>query len=751
MPDAMSDAASPEASGQARADDRSALRIAGVTIRFGGVSVVRDISLTIPVNGRISLIGPNGAGKSSIINVISGAIRPAAGRVYLRDNDVSAVPAYRRARAGLGRTYQNLELFSTMTVAENLRVPLEARHGLLGRKGLGRRRRLEEADQVEECLATLGLSHYARRRVDELSYGLRKLVEVGRCIVCKPSVVLLDEPAAGLDKSEKREFAERLDRLIEQTAMSVLLVEHDMATVQRLCSDDVYVLDAGRIIAHGIIVASRLSELPELRVALIEAGPDYPSLETLPDELRYGNATAAYVATHGHMWGYQAIAAAGQDPRPLPRGKVVGGTSAINGQVFLRGLRDDFRAWAAAGNDLWSYEELLPSMRAIENDLDFDNEWHGTSGPITVRRYPESEWLAPQAAFYQACRTEFPGCPDANAPDATGAGPIPFNNVGGIRASTAMTYLAAARHRPNLTVIADTRVLRLRIAGSRVVGVDAERDGVAEVIHAGTVVVSAGVIATPQLLMLSGIGDPALLAGVGIDPVAQLPAVGQNLADHQVADLIWEVDPDLVRVGQSTPRVQVALRYTAPGSADKDDMQITVRTAAPGRHGEPLVSLVPAIELPYSAGSVRLTSADPAADPVIELRFLSEQGDLDRLGSAVQLAVGLSREKPLAGMLGRRVTLTDRELAEPETVKSWLRQNVRTSHHTGGTCRMGPPDNPGTVVDQHGRVHGVANLYVADASVFPRMVRANTAVTAMTVGERIAQFARRELENGVPA
>jgi choline dehydrogenase len=513
-------------------------------------------------------------------------------------------------------------------------------------------------------------------------------------------------------------------------------------------SYDVAVVGAG---SAGTIVASRLSELPGLRVALIEAGPDYPSLETLPDELRYGNATAAYVTTHGHMWGYQAIAAAPQEPRPLPRGKVVGGTSAVNGQVFLRGLRDDFQAWAAAGNDLWSYERLLPSMRAIENDLDFDNEWHGRSGPVKVRRYPKSEWLPPQVAFYKACRAAFPDCPDANAPDATGVGPIPFNNVGGIRASTALTYLAAARHRPNLTVIPDTRVLRLRFAGSRVIGLEAEHNGAAEVIQAGTVVVSAGVIATPHLLMLSGIGDPAALTKLGVDPVAKLPAVGQNLVDHQVVDLVWEVDPDLVLVGQATPRVQVALRYTAPESADTDDMQITVRTAAPGRHGEPLVSLVPAIELPYSTGSVRLTSADPAADPAIELRFLSETADLKRLYEGVQLAVSLSRQEPLAGLLGRRLSLTDRELATPGTVKQWLLQNVRTSHHTGGTCRMGQPADPATVVDQRGRVHGLANLYVADASVFPRMVRANTAVTVMTVGEQIAGFVKQELEKGAAA
>jgi branched-chain amino acid transport system ATP-binding protein len=227
---------------------RPCLEIDSLRIRFGGVQVIAALSLSLMPAQRMALIGPNGAGKSSVINAVCGVVRVAGGAIRLDGRDVTRWPVYRRIRAGIGRTFQNLEVFSTMSVEENLRVPLEAaaRSGLVSHSEWTRLR--ERADLV---LSELGLEPSRRRPVNELPYGIRKLVEVGRCLVREPRVVFLDEPAAGLDDSEKSEFVERLERLLGLSNPAVVLVEHDMMTVERMCPAAVVVLDAGEIVASG--------------------------------------------------------------------------------------------------------------------------------------------------------------------------------------------------------------------------------------------------------------------------------------------------------------------------------------------------------------------------------------------------------------------------------------------------------------------------------------------------------------------
>lgn len=388
---------------------------------------------------------------------------------------------------------------------------------------------------------------------------------------------------------------------------------------------------------------------------------------------------------------------------------------------------------------------MLPHFRGVENDLDFQDEWHGQDGPIPVRRYSPGELLPAQTAFHEASLNGgYPDCPDANRPDSTGVGPIPFNNVGGIRASTAVAYLAPARRRPNLTILADTMVHGLRLEGSAVTGIEAHGPGGDVLIEARQYIVSAGVIGSPHLLMLSGIGDPRMLAAAGIDTRLGLSGVGAGLSDHQVVDLVWEVDRETAPAGVDIPKVQVALRYTASASPNDDDMQITARTAAPGRQDEPLVSLVPCIELPDATGQVTVTSPDATVQPEVELRFLSEPTDLRRLRESVRIALDLAADPAMAKLLHRRVTPVNTDVATDDALDDWLMQTVRTSHHSGGTCRMGPESDPTSVVDQRGRVHGIDNLTVADASIMPQLVRANTNATTMMIGERIAAFARED-------
>ena len=496
---------------------------------------------------------------------------------------------------------------------------------------------------------------------------------------------------------------------------------------------DVAVIGAG---SAGVVVAARLSEDPSVTVGLVEAGPDYPDFEDLPDELKYGRATAAYVTTHGHLWGYLAQATDRQGPTPLPRGKVVGGTSAVNGQVFLRALPADFARWTAAGNDGWSFDDVLPAFRAVETDLDFRNDWHGSTGPVQVRRYPSEEWLPAQRAFVDACVALGHGrCDDANAPSATGVGTIPFNNAGGIRASTAVAYLAPARDRANLAIHAETFVRRIVVAGGRAVALEVESPGGAARIEADEYVLSAGAVGSPQLLLLSGIGPAAALERAGVPVVLDLPGVGEALADHQIADLVWQAtSPEAGSV--DAPRLQVALRYSSGRAGVADDMQLTIRSSAPG-HGEDTVSIVPSLQLPAGTGRLSITSADPHKLPRIELRFLDEEADLARLRDGVRLSVELAENPRFRGVLGRRLEPSDHDLRSDGALDDWLRRRVRTSHHVCGTCRMGPTRDPASVVGSDGRVHGLGNLRVADASIFPSVIGANPNATTMMVGERM--------------
>jgi choline dehydrogenase len=510
---------------------------------------------------------------------------------------------------------------------------------------------------------------------------------------------------------------------------------------------DYIVVGAG---SAGAIVASRLSEDPGANVLLLEAGPDYPDFEKLPDELKFGYASASYVVTHGHLWSFVGRANRTQAPTAVPRGKVTGGTGAVNGQVFLRGLRSDFDDWAAIGNDLWSFESVLPSFRKLEKDLDFQNEWHGNDGPIEVRRYQTDEMLPPQLAFVQACLDAGYGqAPDANEPGARGISPIPFNNVGGIRLSTALAYLAPARVRKNLVIRADVHARRVAIRNGRAVGVEiADSAGGTEFVYAADVLICCGSIGSPHILLLSGIGPAEELRHVGVEPLVDRPGVGKHLQDHHVADMLWYTVPAYGIPPANSPRTQVALRYTAAHTSFPDDMQITPRThpPQPGPKGrdEPVgvVSIVPAIERAVGSGEVRLRSADPTALPEIDFHFLEEPTDLARIREGVRIALELTSHREFASILARRLAPSDEEVKTEAGIDAWLLRSVRTSHHSCGTCKMGPPSDPQAVVDQAGRVYGVDGLRVIDASIFPEVVRANTAATTMAVAERLVEMIR---------
>jgi choline dehydrogenase len=479
---------------------------------------------------------------------------------------------------------------------------------------------------------------------------------------------------------------------------------------------DVVVVGAG---SAGVPLAARLSEDRDRSVVLVEAGPDYPDFAQLPDELKYGYATGALAVVSGaHDWRFVGRATALAQAMPVARGKVTGGSSAINGQVFLRGLPEDFNGWAAAGNAAWSYEEVLPFLRRVEDQ-------------ITVRRFAPEEWLPAHAAFYDACRAAgFRDCADANDPWSDGVGPYPLNNVDGIRISTALAYLPQARERSNLRIEPRTLARRVLFDGKRAVAVEVERDGIVTRLEGREIVLAAGAIGSPHLLLLSGVGPREDLAAVGIPAVHDLPEVGRNLQDHPMVAVTWQLKPAFAsRAGD--PRFQILLRYTATGSAYRNDIWICNLVY------ERLLTMYPGIHLPAARGELRLVSPDPHVQPSLDYRYLEPELDRRRLREAVRLCVRLAQQEPLAAALEERHEPGEDDLASDEALDEWLLRRVITSNHVTSTCSMGH------VVDSEGRVRGVEALRVADASIIPTIVRANTNATSIMIGERVAEAMRR--------
>ena len=495
---------------------------------------------------------------------------------------------------------------------------------------------------------------------------------------------------------------------------------------------DCIVVGAG---SSGAALAARLSEDADRSVLLLEAGPDYPAADATPHDLRYAHR----VSVTDHDWGFTANATPGREVA-YPRGRVLGGSSAVNGTLAIRGAPEDFDEWASLGADGWSWEDCLPFFRKLEHDRDASGDFHGTSGPLPIVRWRPDEMRPLGQAFIDVCREfGYPYAEDFNDPEATGVSPMAQNRDADTRISTAMAYLEPIRHRLNLTIRGGCLVNRVLIEDGRAVGVEVDCGGELQTVRGREVVLCAGAIMSPPILVRSGIGAREDVEAVGAPLVRELPGVGRNLIDHPLCSVVWRSKPGVSVMPD--PPVQTMLRYTAAGG-EPNDMQIYMVNHFPGREGN--FALLAILQRPKSRGRLHFESADWRAQPRIELNFFSDADgeDVRRLREGLQLSARMGEHPAIARYAEALETPTAETLADDDALDAHIRANGSHNFHPVGTARMGPAGDPDAVVDAHCRVHGVEALRVADASVMPTIVRANTNLTCIMIGERVAALMR---------
>jgi choline dehydrogenase len=485
----------------------------------------------------------------------------------------------------------------------------------------------------------------------------------------------------------------------------------------------------------GCVIAARLSQNAAARVLLLEAGS-----EERTRAMRVPNAWPDNLGSAAD-WGYQTTAQADAGPVPYPRGRALGGSSAINAMAHIRGHRAVYDGWAAAGAAGWGFADLLPFFQRSERAAGRDPALRGTAGPVPVAPVPEADRHPVALAFAEALRSA--GCPatdDLSGPVQEGAAWPDLAIAGGERVSAADAYLRPALDRPNLTVLTGCVVTGLRVERGRCAGVRYLRGGVpGEAAAAGEVILCAGAIGTPQVLMLSGIGPASHVRDLGIGVVADLPGVGMNLQDHPMVLTSWASPMPLPVSGYNHGEMYAALRSSlAGGYPDLHLFPILLPLTPAGRQPPAAgCALVSAVIAPDSVGAVRLASADPLQSPLIDPGLLREASDVDRMEEGLRLIRRAASGAEFAGLL-QSEAWPGADARSGAELRAYIRCSVESYYHPAGTCRMGA--GPGAVVDADLRVRGVAGLRVADASVMPVLPNANPNATVLAIAERAAEL-----------